>query len=65
MCSSDLYNAETGYTVAMSAYRVKEDIKSDVDDIVKMCEMSYKGYLQAIENMQVDYNNYIDLTKLN
>lgn len=60
-----MYNAETGYTVAMSAYRVKEDIKSDVDDIVKMCEMSYKGYLQAIENMQVDYNNYIDLTKLN
>ena len=49
----------------MSAYRVKEDIKSDVDDIVKMCEMSYKGYLQVIENMQVDYNNYIDLTKLN
>ena len=47
-----MYNAEIGYTVAMSAYRVKEDTKSDVDDIVKMCEMSYKGYLQAIENMQ-------------
>ena len=30
-------------------------ILEDVDDIVKMCEMSYKGYLQAIENMQVDY----------
>lgn len=60
-----MYNAEIGYTVAMSAYRGKEDTKSDVDDIVKMCEMSYKGYLQAIENMQIDYNKYIDLTKLN
>lgn len=44
-----MYNAETGYTVAMSAYRVKEDIKSDVDDIVKCVKCHIKDTYRQLK----------------
>lgn len=56
-----MYNAQVGYAVSMAAYRVNENVDKDIEDITKLCKMTFEGYLNAIELFRKDYDSNIKL----